>query len=356
MDEKSLVEIRVRLNGPDALRLAEEKVEACKASGDNIHYEQAVRQLELTKQILEEDKAEATRRAKVDPAESDLFAGLTNAVLKTSVFEIAAGLRLETIYAHITAPYLVAFAPAERGKPHPPPWKAASGGVQFDIRIQIALDKDSRPANFDRLNTLWWVSALLRLHHSTGIRVPIISNEDWSTAASSPREPIFWPIELDSNGIAFDGYQREFAVPAFTLNWLRKHFIAGATLMEEEEFNLAFCALDSAQRTSSLAAAMLLVWSSLEALIRPGGQRITHRLCLGIATHLEHDPVKRDKVYGAAKALYEARGQITHAAETPKAADVLESFKLARRCFLTAIENRKPPEFQNLEARWRTRT
>ena len=33
----------------------------------------------------------------------------------------------------------------------------------MDVEIEIALRQGTRPTGFDRLNTLWWIVALLRL-------------------------------------------------------------------------------------------------------------------------------------------------------------------------------------------------
>ena len=251
------------------------------------------------------------------------------------------------------APYIVAFSPAENGKPHPGPWKAASGGLGFDITVQIHLCENARPTNFDRLNTLWWLTSLIRLHYSTGIRSPIISNKCFRNA--SEEDPIFWPIELDNRGIAFDGYKSDTVVPKDTLQWIRHHFLGGAKLMEDPKFNLAYRALESAQRASSLVEAVILIWSAIEALIRPGSLNVAHKLALGIATYLETDLPTRDKLYARAKGLYAVRGQVTHAAEPPKADDVVETFNLARRCFLKAIAANSPPNFSDLEVNWKAK-
>jgi len=351
MDESKIVDILIGIHGPDALDVVKSEAEQYRAQGNDLAYNRALRRVKLTEEQIKVNAGREARRSSIHPNTSPLFAGLTNIVLSGDKFEITDGLHLESVFAHVMAPYIVAFSPAEKGKPHPGPWKAASGGLGFDITVQINLCRNARPTNFDRLNTLWWLTSLIRLHYSTGIRSPIISNKCFRNA--SEEDPIFWPIELDNRGIAFDGYKSDTVVPEVTLQWIRHHFLVGAKLMEDSKFNLAYRALESAQRASSLVEAVILIWSAVEALIRPGSMNVAHRLSLGIATYLETDLPSRDKLYARAKELYAIRGQVTHAAEPPKADDVIETFNLARRCFLKAIEANNAPDFSNLEINWK---
>ncbi|MEL7065671.1 MAG: hypothetical protein AAFP00_18165, partial [Bacteroidota bacterium] len=287
MDEQKIVELEVRVHGIDALELAKAKADQYKADGNEAAYKRALRRVKLTEEQIEKDAEETARKSAVRPETSPLFAGLTNVIINGESFEIAEGICLESIFAHVMAPYIIAFSPGEAGKPHPGPWKAASGGLGFDVKVQISLGVKARPTNFDRLNTLWWVASLLRLQHSTGIRTPVISDTCFRSAASSTSDPVFWPIELDKRGIAFDGYESDFVIPNSTLQWIRLNFKPGAELMDDTKFNLAYRALESAQRASSLAEALILIWSSIEALIRPGSKNLGHKLSLGVATYLE---------------------------------------------------------------------
>lgn len=356
MDELTIVKLKVRLHGLDALEIARAEAEQYREEGNDAAYKRALRRVQLTEEQIEQDAIESSRKTAVRPNDSPLFAGLTNILLEDDCFELADGLRLENVFAHVMAPYMVAFSPAEKGKPHPAPWKAASGGMGYDVTVQIALGENTRPTNFDRLNTLWWIASLLRLHHSTGIRTPIVSDTCFRMAATAARDPVFWPIELDTRGLAFDGHKSNFVIPNSTLHWISQHFQSGAKQMDIPEFNLAYQALESAQRASSPAEAVILIWSSLEALIRPGSTRLAHRLSFAIATYLESDLSARDRLYAASKDLYAVRGQVTHAAEPPSAKDATAAFNLARRCFLKAIELKEPPKFHELESKWKART
>lgn len=326
-----------------------------KSAGDENSYQRALRKIELTIQQLEKNTSEQIRKLSIKPEESPLFAGITNLTLRQDSFEFCGGLKIDKVYSHVMAPYIVAFSPAEEGLPHPGPWKAASGGMSFDVVAQVSLDKDIRPTNFNRLNTLWWITSLLRLMHSIGMRVPIVSDTSFLESLEAQEEPVFWPMELDKRGIAFDGFASGFELTTSSLEWIGQNFLAGARLMGIQSFNLAYRAMEAAQRASTFAEAAIMVWSSIEALLRPGPRNVAHRLSFALATYLEEDPAARDRLYGEAKRLYAVRGQIIHAAEPPPPKDVVAAFRLARRSILLTIENGTLPEFDDLEARWKAR-
>ena len=52
------------------------------------------------------------------------------------------------------APFLMAFAPASPGKPHPAPWKPANGGLAIDINAELFLPAACKLEHLDRLNTI----------------------------------------------------------------------------------------------------------------------------------------------------------------------------------------------------------
>jgi hypothetical protein len=62
-----------------------------------------------------------------------IYAGLSGATLETDEFELGHGLKISKTFAHLMAPFLMAFAPAPPGKHHPGPLSAVSGGMGFDI-------------------------------------------------------------------------------------------------------------------------------------------------------------------------------------------------------------------------------
>lgn len=356
MKKFTISELEVMLHGPDALRRAEAEVKKAEEVGNEFASKRALEKLEGIKQKLDLDERERVRKKGISPEYIDLFGGLTNLKLPVDSFQICEGVRLEPVFVQVMAPYILAFSPAEEGKPNPGPWKSAGGGVGYEVTTQIILKNNSRPTNFDRLNTIWWVASLFRLLHSTGTRVPVVSDTSLNSAGEALIDPMFWPMEIEKSGIAFDGYRPEFVVPEDSLNWIRDHFKSSAHQMEDRKFNLAFSAFQSAQLVSSPAESLILLWSSIEALFRPGKNNLTHRLSLAIATFLENDLSTRDRQYSHVKKLYDVRGQVTHAAEPPEIRNVIATFSLAQRCFIKAIETEKTPVLNDLVSKWKLRS
>ena len=57
----------------------------------------------------------------------DFWAGLADFILVPERFELGEGVTISQTYAHFMAPFLMAFAPAAQGKPHPAPLETCEG-------------------------------------------------------------------------------------------------------------------------------------------------------------------------------------------------------------------------------------
>src|SRR3990172_9239218 len=109
----------------------------------------------------------------MDPNLTDLYAGLAGVEFREDEFDFGQGIVLSKTYAHLMAPFLMAFARAEPGRPHPAPWKPASGGFGFDIEAELFVPGNAKvPDWFDNVNTVWWIAALLRLKANPLLCVP----------------------------------------------------------------------------------------------------------------------------------------------------------------------------------------
>jgi len=51
----------------------------------------------------------------------DVFAGVAGIPLSVDSFDLGEGIIVERMFAHLMAPFMLAFAPASQGKPHPTP-------------------------------------------------------------------------------------------------------------------------------------------------------------------------------------------------------------------------------------------
>src|ERR1700722_6007443 len=110
----------------------------------------------------------------MDPNTDSLFGGIAGAEMEVDAFELGHGVALRKTYAHFMAPFMMAFAPAEPGGPHPAPWSAVQGGLGFDISIELYVPSTfGLHGFFDRLNTIWWITALIRLRGAASAHVPV---------------------------------------------------------------------------------------------------------------------------------------------------------------------------------------
>ena len=69
--------------------------------------------------------------------DGDVYVGLSGLELAEDSFDIGEGICLRKTYAHLMAPFMMAFKPAPPGGHHPAPWKAASGGFSFDVNAEL---------------------------------------------------------------------------------------------------------------------------------------------------------------------------------------------------------------------------
>ena len=287
------------------------------------------------------------------PEHVSLFGGIAGAALPVDEFEICDGLVLRKTYAHVMSPYILAFRRPDRANQHHPgPWKSARGGVWMDVEIEIALRQGIRPTGFDRLNTMWWILALLRLSSGAPVKLPVVSDVSFSTIADGPIEPSLWPIETLPRQF------RTVSDPPQTIEnehllWVREAFGPGAELMDDPAFGRAFQTFDAAIWAHTAGSALVTIWAALETLIQPGKQQITKRLASSLAALLEPPGPMRNRLFGRAKSLYEARGGSAHASRSPEAQQLLSSFEIGRQSFVSCIDRRALPKVAELQEMWR---
>jgi hypothetical protein len=288
----------------------------------------------------------------VHPEEVALHGGIAGVEIEPVEFNLATGLVIRRTFAHVMAPYLIAFAPPPRPRaPHPAPWKAARGGVGFDVLVEVALSADARPTSFDRLNTLWLVLALIRLRTGAAARMPVVSDTPYTEVPRSEEEPTFWPIEMAPAHLRLVP-DPPTILTAADLEWVRDHLTSGAALMDDPSFNRAMQALDGVTWAHSSGAAIIIVWAAIETLFRPGRQDVSRKLATAVAAYLRPPGPDRDRLFQRIRSLYQVRSGTAHASKPPQAEGMFESLGIARAAFCKAIEGRELPEPAVLAGMW----
>ena len=304
---------------------------------------------------IEAGTYETTPQKTANPERVRLYGGIAGLSMSIPEMTLCDGLVVRSTYAHVMAPYLMAFKrPKGPGSPHPPPWKATRGGLGFDITVEVALAEASRPTGLDRLNTLWWVLALLRLKTGAPIRMPVVSDMAYAAIALNTEEPNLWTIEMPPRQIATSRNPPN-EIHSEHLKWVRDRLISGSHLLENEAFNRAFQTFDSAIWAHTPSSAIVMAWASLETLFRPGRNKITKTLASSIATYLHEPGPERDRAYQQIEQLYGARGSSVHDGQVPESEQILGSFALARRSLSISLETQRLPNCEELLTKWKRR-
>jgi len=285
----------------------------------------------------------------MQPELTDLYAGLSGFVLVPERFDLGEGVTVSQTYAHFMAPFLMAFSPAALGKPHPAPWKAAKGGLGIDIGAELALPMGFRLETLDRLNTIWWIVALLRLRATTAAFVPVISTERFGSIPHIQQEPELVPVEIHTTRLRLHGEQIP-KVATNELEWIKEHWIRASELLKNDDFSIAFQAVDNCIWNSNPDLALVSVWGALERLFSTAHQELTFRVSANIASFLEPPGRERYVCFHKVKALYDKRSRAAHGSPEKDVAALLETYGLARRALLKIIETYHVPEKRELEA------
>jgi hypothetical protein len=273
------------------------------------------------------------------PDNSDLYGGVAGVRLDGPGCDLGEGVQIRPTFAHLMAPFLMAFAPAEAGKPHPAPWRAVSGGLAIDIKAEIFIPKEfSLPKWFDRVNTVWWLAALLRIKVSQLIRVPVMASSRYESIAALPENDVtFWPVETESQHLLLDEKPRVVVTPA-DLDWVREHWIRGGQMAHDSEpFNLLVQAFADANRSHSPALAMVSLWAAVERLFSPARTELRFRVSALIASYLEAPGIARHGVQRDVARLYDARSAAAHGGSDDLASEVRETYRLVRRILVAIL-------------------
>lgn len=338
--------------GPQAIEFALERAKELAQKGDATAAERWRGKAKAFQEYFEAEEVERRRKAEINPNLVRLHGGISGLRVDEPI-EIVTGLRLAPTYAHVMAPFIMAFKQPELGQAHPGPWKSASGGSASDIHTEATLDADATVGGFDRLNSIWFLATLLRLRISTAIRVPVVSDTTFSEVPDG-KEPVLWPIEFRRPVHA--ALHQISETQQDGLEWIVSNIENGFVLMQGEGFALALKTLDQAWFAESRGSIMVLLWSAIESLFRPGDRDITKVLARSIATYLTDEPRARDRHFQEIKDLYKVRGEMVHSAREPTEAPIEATANIARRVFTRAIELREIPDSERLQIAWSERT
>lgn len=274
----------------------------------------------------------------------DLYGGFTGLEPPAVPIEFGHGLILSKTFAHLIQAKVMAFAPARPGSAHPAPWAAVHGGQGLDIHSQLLVPKDFDPGPFfDHLNTIWWLSALIRLRGAPASFVSAISTAPFSKDLASSKSHQIYALEgLPQSRFLVDLPNADDNADTFA--WVRAHWKGGGDLVcNSEKFYTLVQAVDSSLGRPSVQLALIEIWGGLDQLFAESPGEVRFKNSLRISSYLEPFGAIRRLLFDAIMGLYDKRSKAAHGGRADLGEALTESYLLARRVIMATIERGKVP-------------
>ena len=279
----------------------------------------------------------------------DLHAGLSDLEMGDDFLDLGEGVSLRKTYAHLMAPFIMAFNPAFPGQPHPAPWKAGRGGFTFGIIVDLAIPAALEATYGGKVALAKTIVFLLRIGVNPAARVPVLSNYPFADLAKIPDNEaalLAFEIHYRHFSLAVDGGVANHGSAEWVKSrWQTTHKLIG----ENAEFALAVDAISTGQFVNSSALTLVSLWGALEALSSPSTTELKFRVSSLIAAFLEPFGNSRGILQKEIAKLYDKRSAAAHGKPKHDEEDLLGSFNLLRRVLMTIIDNKKIPSREDLE-------
>jgi hypothetical protein len=263
--------------------------------------------------------------------------------------DLGEGISLRKTYAHLMAPFMMAFKPAPPGRHHPAPWKAARGGFSFDVTADLTIPGALEPTYGGKVALAKTIVFLLRLGVNPAATVPVLSNHPFAELANVPdNQAELIPLEIQYRyfPLMVDcGMATKDSAEWVRSRWQTTHRLIG----ESAEFALAADAISTGQFVNSSALTLVSLWGALEALFSPSTTELKFRVSSLIAAFLEPFGNSRRILQGQIAKLYDKRSAAAHGKPKHDEEDLLGSFALLRRVLISIIGNEKVPSREDLE-------
>jgi hypothetical protein len=280
-----------------------------------------------------------------------LYGGVAGIKLSVESFALGEGVELRQTYSHLFSANMMAFAPPGPEGYHPAPWKAAKGGFGYDIEVEIrAPVQTTLGESFDANETIWWISALLRLARFPYLSVPVISNRSFRDIPNSREEPTLTPFETEGR-IFGPTKGADCTLDADQLAWVAEKWLsAGHLLNRNPKFYSALKAFDSATVRGRASASMLALWGGLEQLFAPSAGELRFRVAALLASYLEEPGASRLERYKQVLKLYSERSVAAHTAQDVETEPLVQTYVIMRNALVRMIDEDRVPTQSDIES------
>ena len=360
MSSDRLAELRIAAGGLSEIAKARQKANDAARLGDTASEQYWIKRFHDLEAAADRLAARRLRRQEAlkgfDLERGDLVGGVTGVALVPSTeVSLAPGVTLKSTYAHLMLPSIIATAPPpDPTAPHPGPW-FQSGGMGVDILVEVSIQGSVQASGFDALNAAWLATALIRLRVNPDATMPLVASVSLAQLPATPDATLL-PIEAAPTSMFRLPVGERRTLKDADVAWLCDHYLAASSLCRESNFLPAFVSFDEAPSSPNPRSRMLILWSALEALFRPGRPNTGDRLGKAAAVMLAGGVSDRDAIFREVRDRYQRRGDIAHASLTPTVTEVEELGVLAASCFQRVIEAGRIPSLDELLTQWRTRT
>ncbi len=281
-----------------------------------------------------------------------MFAGLAGVTLDVPEADLGYGVKLSNSYAHLFAPFMMAFSPAPKGSHHPGPWVAVRGGLGFDLTVQLEVPATMVTAlSLEPMYVAWWITAMLRLRVGPTFLVPTVGEQSFQEAKEQHAKAVYHPIEVESHILTLDAEARR-NISETDAAWVSKHWVEASKLYQSNDnFRVLFEATDQSMFVRHRSLALLSLWGGLEAVFSPDKAELRYRISSSLASFLEPAGIRRMNAQKMIAKLYDSRSSAAHGREDKKADSLQQTYSLARRAVVKMIEQNRVPTHTELEAK-----
>lgn len=281
-----------------------------------------------------------------------VYAGLAGVTLDVPEVTLGYGVKLTNAYAHLFAPFMMAFSPSPKGSHHPGPWVAVKGGLGFDLTVQLEVPPSTITAlSLDPMYVAWWITAMLRLRVGPTFLVPTVGEQSFLEAKEQHGTAVYHPVEVESRMLVLDSEARH-NISETDAAWVAKHWVEASNLYQSNDnFRVLLEAADQSMFVRHRSLALLSLWGGLEAIFSPDKAELRYRISSGIASFLEPAGIPRMNAQKAIAKLYDSRSAAAHGREDKKTDSLQQTYSLARRAVVKMIEENRVPTHTELEAK-----
>lgn len=278
-----------------------------------------------------------------------LFFGLHGLQLPEAGCDLGNGVVVRKTYAHIFAPFMVAFAPPEElTKHHPGPWSSASGGISYDISAELVVPIENEGGTDKAIQIARVILFLLRLGVNPAITLPVFSNLAFDRENANEKHQALYPFEVQNRFFALS--VEEEAASFESLKWVQDYWLVTQELLKKSpEFALAKEAIDQGQFIQNTTLTLVSLWGALEALFSPSTSELRFRVSALIASFLEKPGPSRRELQKKVAKLYDKRSAAAHGRPKHDQQHLLETFNLLRNVLFKIIESGYVPNNEQLD-------